>query len=348
MEASPIALRNGSEAHIEKVRAAAVTDDPLVSVIIPTYNYASYLPRAVGSCLDQSHRKVEIIVVDDGSTDGTADVVREMGGGVIYVAQENKGVSSARNAGLSVARGEFVVFLDADDYLTADALETRLRAFLDEPDMDFVITATYSRKAGGDVLFGGSGPAREFVSDIMDRMLLERRIPFATCAVLVRSQVAKQFVFPLHLSNGEDIVYFTKVFFRRKGTFISRPTAVTFSHQDSLRHRMEEIERQGNALMDTIFDDPYYEGGLNYLRRNFTAYRNLEFFRRFYRTGNSRAAGRCLARAVAASPMTLLKVDYLLKFLRLSVAGHGSLFEQHRSQIEQYMKGSARKIHFFR
>lgn len=303
----------------EKRNAPGDVQVPLVSVVIPTYNYAPYLRRCLESCLEQTCGSVEIIVVDDGSTDETEQVVRETGRGVRYISQRNMGVSSARNTGMDLARGEFIVFLDADDYLVKDGLKMRLDAFLTLPSIDFVITATYSQKGQSGILKNDVRATRDFLSGTMDRMLLRRHLPFATCAVLMRSKIAKQFAFPLHLSNGEDIAYFTKVFFRRKGVFLARPTAVTVSHPDSLRHRMDEIGRQGNGLVDTIFDDPYYEGALDALRRDFTAYRQLELFRRFCKSGEGQSAGRCLARAVALRPATLLKVDYLVRLLRLYI-----------------------------
>ncbi len=289
--------------------------NPLVSIIIPAYNYASYLSRAIGSCLDQTYGNVEIIVVDDGSTDDTALVAREMGPGVVYLFQENSGVSSARNAGLARARGDFIIFLDADDCLENDAIEVRLKALQEWPDAEFVLTNAYSLKEGKKAFADDKG--KDFVSDSMTRALLLRRLSFATCAVLMRREAAVRFSFPLHLSNGEDLVYFAKVFFRRKGVFLARPTAVTYSHPDSLRHRMEEIERQGDALVEAIFDDPYYEGALEDLKRQFAARRRLEFFRRFYRAGRRREARQCLTKAVVVDPRTLLKIDYFVKLLRL-------------------------------
>ena len=136
-------------------------------------------------------------------------------------------------------------------------------------------------------------------------------------APFLRESVAKRFRFPIHLANGKDFVYFSKVFFRRKGCFLARPTAVTRSHQDSLRHRIEEIRKEGEALVDTIFDDPYYCGALDHLREDFTAYRYTEFFRRFYKAGDEKAAGRCLLKAVAARPGTMFKIDYWIKLVRL-------------------------------
>jgi GT2 family glycosyltransferase len=95
-----------------------MTMDGLVSVLIPTYNRAYCLPRAVDSALAQTYPHVEVLIVDDGSKDSTPELVRERYGSeprVRYVRQANGGVSAARNHGLRIARGEFVAFLDSDD-----------------------------------------------------------------------------------------------------------------------------------------------------------------------------------------------------------------------------------------
>jgi len=97
----------------------------LVSVVIPCYNQAHFLGEAIESVLAQSYPNFEIIVVDDGSTDDTSEVARRYPG-VRLVRQENKGLSGARNAGLAHSEEEYVVFLDADDRLLPDALETVL------------------------------------------------------------------------------------------------------------------------------------------------------------------------------------------------------------------------------
>ncbi len=95
---------------------------PLVSVIIPAYNSEKTLSRAIGSALEQNSIPLEIIVVDDGSTDGTADKVREYGGKVRLIQQENRGAGAARNRGVAEAAGEFIAFLDADDEYLPDRL----------------------------------------------------------------------------------------------------------------------------------------------------------------------------------------------------------------------------------
>ncbi|MCM0083341.1 glycosyltransferase family 2 protein [Geomonas sp. Red32] len=99
---------------------------PEISVIIPLYNKERYVQRAVNSVLEQSLAPLEVVVVDDGSTDGSAEAVAALGPDqrLRLVSQRNQGVSAARNRGVAEARGRFVAFLDADDQWQPEFLET--------------------------------------------------------------------------------------------------------------------------------------------------------------------------------------------------------------------------------
>lgn len=112
-------------------------DAPLVSVIIPTYNYGHFIAEAIESVRSQSYRNFEIIVIDDGSTDSTKDVVSSFPE-VRYLHQANQGIAPARNAGLLASRGEFLVFLDADDRLLPDALTLGVAELKADPECAFV------------------------------------------------------------------------------------------------------------------------------------------------------------------------------------------------------------------
>jgi glycosyltransferase involved in cell wall biosynthesis len=98
---------------------------PTISVLIPCFNAERYIGEALESALVQSHAPFEIIVVDDGSTDGSVEIVRRFGARVKCYSQPNGGISVARNAGLSRARGEWIAYLDADDLWPSESLDVR-------------------------------------------------------------------------------------------------------------------------------------------------------------------------------------------------------------------------------
>lgn len=103
-----------------------IENRPLVSVIIPVYNGEIFLAEAVASVRQQDYSSVEIIIVDDGSSDSTARLALELGDDICYSYQENQGPAAARNRGLQLARGEMVAFLDVDDLWTADKLNRQI------------------------------------------------------------------------------------------------------------------------------------------------------------------------------------------------------------------------------
>jgi glycosyltransferase involved in cell wall biosynthesis len=114
--------------------------DALVSCIIPCYNGARYLGECVGSILAQGHRPLEVIVVDDGSTDDPAEVVRSFGNEVRYHRRENGGPGAACNTGLALARGAFVAFLEQDDLWVPGKLERQLAELARDPQLDYCVS----------------------------------------------------------------------------------------------------------------------------------------------------------------------------------------------------------------
>lgn len=111
---------------------------PLLSVVIPCYNAARFLPEAIASVLAQQYEPLEILVVDDGSTDSTPDIAPGLAPEVRYLRQENRGPSSAKNLGLREARGEIFAFLDADDLWTEGRLNLQVGRLLGGPGLDLV------------------------------------------------------------------------------------------------------------------------------------------------------------------------------------------------------------------
>lgn len=128
------------------------TTQPQVSVIIPAYNAAWCIRHAIDSVLAQSFRDFELIVVNDGSTDGTLDALRDYGDSVRIVSKPNGGLSSARNAGIAAARGEYVAFLDADDGWLPEKLMRQVALLDAHPETGFCSCATSVRTPTGEEL----------------------------------------------------------------------------------------------------------------------------------------------------------------------------------------------------
>ncbi len=102
---------------------------PKVTFVIPTYNCADYIGEALESALAQTYRPLEVVVVDDGSTDQTQRIVREFGAKVNYIRQDNRGIAAARNTGIRAASGDFIALLDADDTCSPERVRKQLAAF---------------------------------------------------------------------------------------------------------------------------------------------------------------------------------------------------------------------------
>ncbi len=109
------------------------------SVIIPVFNGEKYLDEAISSVLAQTLKPEEIIIVDDGSTDSTAEVVKKYHGSVLYSYQSNKGAAAARNTGLRMAKCDFISFIDADDIWVKDKNEKQMKLFNQHPGTEIVL-----------------------------------------------------------------------------------------------------------------------------------------------------------------------------------------------------------------
>jgi glycosyltransferase involved in cell wall biosynthesis len=149
-----------------------VEDRPLVSIIINNYNYGRFLDEAISSALNQTYPHIEVVVVDDGSTDDSRQLIANYEDHIVSVLKENGGQASACNAGFAVSRGEVVIFLDADDYLFPYAVERVVAAW--EPDMVKVHYRLQEVDALGNPL-GFYPPQRERLDGgIVWPILLER------------------------------------------------------------------------------------------------------------------------------------------------------------------------------
>jgi glycosyltransferase involved in cell wall biosynthesis len=120
-----------------------------VSIIVPTYNREKFIKRALDSVIEQTYQNFEVLVIDDGSTDNTRDVVKSYGERVCYFYQENKGIAGARNAGIKESSGDYIAFLDSDDYWMHGKLERQTALFREHSEYGLVASCCASVRLDG-------------------------------------------------------------------------------------------------------------------------------------------------------------------------------------------------------
>lgn len=211
-----------------------------VSVIIPTYNSAISLSRTIDSALSQVLKPYEVIVINDGSTDNTAEVAQSYGDKIIYIEQENQGQGAARNAGVRVATGHFIAFLDADDYWLPSFLEKTVAFLLAHPEVVAVSTAHIINKWAKQSV----GPAGLLTPGMSyeDGYILDnffdtwaRHDHVRTGTVLMRRSVIEQAGPQLEIRISQDLEYWGYIATFGKWGFIPQPLWVGNSRQASRR-----------------------------------------------------------------------------------------------------------------
>jgi glycosyltransferase involved in cell wall biosynthesis len=220
----------------ERSPSSAPAEAPLVSVVIPTHDCGPYVVQAVESALAQTVRDLEIIVVDDGSTDDTAARLRRFGRGIVYVAQDRRGAAAARNAGIARARGAYVAFLDADDLWMPDKLEAQLALAEAHPGVGLVFTDGCFFDDGGVVhaswIAGREGfpaarrlpPGGTWVGRAWRELLLQNFIATPT-ALVTREGLARAGGFDESYATGEDHHLWVRIAARCDLGYVHRPLA---------------------------------------------------------------------------------------------------------------------------
>ena len=204
---------------------------PRVSIIIPAYDAQAFVSRAIDSVLAQDWPDVEIVVVNDGSRDGTESVCLEYGNRIRYISQGNAGVSAARNAGIAAAAGEFIGFLDADDEWLPQAARTLAELLMEFPTAGAASGAYIRRGTAGQTQVPQAGqvlPAGQARGIVPRFFSAFARTYFAwTGCILVRRQVMETVgTFRVGMHLGEDIELWSRVAGRYDWAFTDKTVSV--------------------------------------------------------------------------------------------------------------------------
>ena len=210
--------------------------EPTVAAIIPVYNGAATLERAVDSVRLQTHQCDEIIIVDDGSTDATSDVLRRLERRVrcSLIVQENRGVAAARNAAVARSRTTYVAFLDADDEWDARKIERQVMALREHPDAALCTTRFFLR-GPSHVSVHGALSARGTEGLQRDFEATFRHPYFGTPTVVMRKDVFCELEgFNEGLKCAEDLDLWLRVAFRFPIVHLEEPLVTVHSRRESL------------------------------------------------------------------------------------------------------------------
>lgn len=220
-----------------------------ISVVIPTYNYDRFIREALESALNQTCEPQEILVIDDGSTDKTEEIVLGFADrGVKYLGQENAGVCTARNRGVAESQGEFIAFLDADDIWEAAKLEKQVAMLIDNPSFGLVHCGMreFESDTGDTISLRTEGRA----GDVADGLLVWEEPVVnvsGSCLVVRREAFNSVGGFDTRMKCGEDWDFCYRVARKYKVGFVAEPLVNYRIHGAAAHRNVEEMER-GMAL----------------------------------------------------------------------------------------------------
>jgi glycosyltransferase involved in cell wall biosynthesis len=238
---------------------------PLISVILPVYNRASWVARAIDSVLSQTYQNIELLVIDDGSTDDTSQVLESYGARLKVLKQAHAGAEAARNLGLEYARGEFVAFIDSDDLWYADRLSRQLLCFNrvevglvfgNAALVDYRHTPPRHLKR---TFFDNVRPSRGRVMEVFERgcfvpcsSVLARRRCFAETGGFTTGRVAADYLKWLEISASYEFDYIPDPVYE----YAIHPGGISHNLLETLADRIESFKdmlaQNRNVKMDRV------------------------------------------------------------------------------------------------
>jgi glycosyltransferase involved in cell wall biosynthesis len=272
---------------------------PLVSVVIPTHNSATFIAEALNGVFAQTYRRFEVIVIDDGSSDNTRAVLEAFGDRIRYVHQDNRGPAAARNAGIRISRGEFVCFLDADDAWTPNKLESQVRfmethsdvglLFADAEECEGVTLQKPSILA--TMIFGADALSQQPLPEAFRKLVVENFVPTST--VMARmSCLAKAGLFDEELQNAEDRDMWLRLAATSEVACVPRVLATKRSHGANISFRTERALRSRIKVWDKARRDfPALAPAATYHRMLADSFQQLGYI--LLTQANRKEARRC-------------------------------------------------------
>ena len=285
---------------------------PLVSVILPTYNCAAFLPHSIGSILAQTYNSYEIIVVDDGSTDNTKEVLNSFIQRIKYVQlEQNRGLPATRNIGIRSAQGTYIAFIDADDLWIPEKLQTDIEYFDKHPDISMVYSKHINIDEKGCVLDGG--PKIRLPSGNIFIQLFSEQNFIIPSSVVVRNNVFQTTgLFDEQLFNCQDWDMWLRIAFYFNVAGINK-TLVKYRHNPhSLSKNRSNVLKYQKIVIDKTYNNfKDKENGIDeklYKKRLASHYAKIG--RYYLRIGDKRCAHENFGLSLKNDPLNFRSLRY--------------------------------------
>ncbi len=282
---------------------------PLVSVIIPTYNSVQYVVAAVQSVLAQTVKELEIVVIDDGSTDDTEAVMRGYGSPVRYIRQQNSGVAVARNRGIEESRGRYIAFLDADDTWFPHKLERQLAALDERPAYGVCYSAFTVVDSDLEPLFINRSKR---VGSALEDLLLRGNIVGSICTVIgERTLFEKVGGFDTALSQCADWDMWVRLAELTDFLYIDETLVTYRQHGANMSRNAPLLEHDSVIVLEKGFAAPGLAPALRAGRRRAHARNYMVLAGTYFHARLYKDFFRCAARAVT---LDFRQAAYLMAF----------------------------------
>lgn len=226
-------------------------NSPKVSVIIPSYNAEKYIAECVISVVNQTHSNLEIIIIDDGSTDSTKTCIEKIiDPRIKYFKQTNQGVSAARNKGLQIAEGDYICTLDADDIMPVNSISSRIKIAQENPEINIIDGTVYTFINGIDNSRLEWSPS--FRGNPYKELLFLKSTCFYGSTWMIRKDLIDQKNYNTEMTHGEDLAFYMDIAKNGEYSYTEEPILFNRRHEKSAMNNMQGLENGYHYLIEKI------------------------------------------------------------------------------------------------
>lgn len=302
------------------------------SVVIPCHNDSAWLPRSVASASGQAFQPLEIIIIDDGSTDATQEVCAQLAEHCSLLRvhrQDNAGVSASRNQGIALARGSHLVFLDADDELKPEALKVYQRVVASS-DAEWLIGSSEWERDGKVRARTPDLPASR---EARFRQFMDKTLHLGNISNMCFARRAFETLrFPEQHRFGEDLVVFAVLLARTDPLVLDEVTALQHRRPDSLRNQATFDEHAESTVPTTVFAHPLLPAAFAQYADTYWARHSRSIMKRAYKERQYAESIRWYREMIKADPKMAFNPKWTWRYLRARLAANANTADEKKKE----------------